>query len=119
MALSSDGSQHLEVWMDGSCELCSRSQAWCESRDHGDRLVFRNFRDTDEATLPVDREAHEESMWVRTDAGALYEGFAAWRLIMKEIPGWRWLAEITGLPPFSWFGPAVYRMVARFRRHMV
>ena len=104
--------------MDGSCRLCRKSQTWCELRDHDDRFVFRDFRSTEEAALPTDREAHEESMWVRTDDGTLHQGFAAWRLIMNEIPGWRWIARITGLPPFSWLGPPIYRIIARFRTHL-
>lgn len=104
--------------MDGNCRLCRRSQTWCEERDHAGSVVFRDFRSADDADLPKDRDAHQRSMWVRTEDGTLEEGFAAWRRIMQELPGWHWLAKITGLPPFSWFGPPIYRAVARFRRHL-
>ena len=118
MTSGTHGSRQLEVWMDGDCDLCRRSQAWCELRDPEDRIAFRDFRGARDLDLPVNREAHEKSMWVRAEDGTLHQGFAAWRLIMLEIPGWRWLASLTGLPPFSWFGPPIYRVVARFRRHL-
>ena len=105
--------------MDGACPVCRRSQAWCEVRDPQQRMVFRDFRRTADPDLPVERRSHEESMWVRTEAGSLHEGFAAWRLIMSQIPGWRRLAQITGLPPISWLGPPVYRIIARFRKRLV
>jgi len=118
MTPGTHGSRPLEVWMDGGCSLCRRSRTWCEARDTSESMVFLDFRGADDADLPLDREAHQKSMWVRADDGTLHEGFAAWRLIMQEIPGWRWLATLTGQPPFSWFGPPIYRLVARFRRHL-
>ena len=112
---ATENPQQLEVWMDGGCRLCRRSQTWCEQRDRDERVIFRDFRDTDDVDLPVTRKAHEQSMWVRSGDGELHRGFAAWRLVMNELPGWRWLARISGLPPFKWFGPTIYRLVARYR----
>jgi len=104
--------------MDGSCPLCRRSQAWCELRDRDDRVVFRDFRSTDDVDLPVERAAHEETMWVQTSEGTLYRGFAGWRLILNEIPRWRWLAWVAGVPPLSWIGPLAYHAVARIRHRV-
>ena len=39
--------------MDGHCDLCRASQGWCELRDPGDRLEFRDFRSADPVELPV------------------------------------------------------------------
>ncbi len=101
--------------MDGMCRLCRRSQAWCERRDRDQRLVFRDFRSFDDAELPLRRDAHEGSLWVRTDDGTLHQGFAGWLLIMLELPRWRWLARVAAMPPFRWFGPLIYLLVASFR----
>ena len=111
-------SQFLEIWMDGWCRLCRRSQSWCERRDPEGRLVFRDFRGVDDAELPLERAAHEGSMWVRADDGTLHRGFAGWLLIMNALPGWRWLGRLAGVPPLVWFGPPVYHLVARIR-HMI
>jgi predicted DCC family thiol-disulfide oxidoreductase YuxK len=106
----------LTVWMDGDCGLCQMSRAWCEFRDRDGRVRFIDFRAAGGNELPLTHEEHQKSMWVRDGNGALLEGFAAWRRIMAEIPGWRWLARLTSLPPFSLVGPPLYRLVAANRR---
>ena len=78
-------------------------------------LLVLDFRSIANDRLPVDRQAHEASMWVRDGNGRMLEGFDAWRRIMAELPGWRWLAALSGLPPFRWLGPGLYRLVARSR----
>jgi predicted DCC family thiol-disulfide oxidoreductase YuxK len=57
-------------------------------------------------------------MWVRDPSGRLNRGFAAWRRILAELPGWRWLALLSGAPPMRWLGPSIYALVARWRRHL-
>ena len=106
---------NLEIWLDGECAVCRSSRKFCETRDSDGRLRFQDFRVTADGELPLDRNTHEESMWVRDGNGTLLEGFAAWRRIMAELPGWRWLATLSGLPPARWIGPTIYRLVARFR----
>jgi predicted DCC family thiol-disulfide oxidoreductase YuxK len=105
----------LEVWYDGQCPVCRASRDWCAARDPGGRLEFRDIRAASEFELPVSRAAAEASMWVRGDDGALAEGFAGWRRILAELPGWRWIAWVSGAPPLRWLGPPIYRMVARAR----
>ncbi len=108
----------LDVWIDGDCRVCQLSQRWCERRDPNGRVQFRNFRSVDDADLPVTRKDLEETMWVRDGDGRLLAGFEAWRRIMAELPGWRWLAWVSALPPVSWVGPALYRLVARNRHRL-
>jgi predicted DCC family thiol-disulfide oxidoreductase YuxK len=105
----------IEIWYDGSCPICRRSRQWSEKRDRDDRLRFRDFRSTADRLLPADRRRHEATMMVRTPHGKLLEGFAAWRRILAQLPGWRWMARLTGLPPFRWIGSLGYRFVARWR----
>ena len=57
-------------------------------------------------------------LWVRDDSGRLREGFAAWRVIMTELPGWRWLAKLVAAPPLCWLGPPIYRMIAKNRSRL-
>lgn len=118
MAGPPDSTNALEVWMDGDCGLCQRSRAWCELRDSDARIRFRDFRSTADPDLPLEREDLEESMWVRDESGRLLEGFEAWRVIMNELPGWRWLARLVAAPPLRWLGPPLYRMIARNRRRL-
>jgi predicted DCC family thiol-disulfide oxidoreductase YuxK len=108
----------LGVWMDGNCGLCQTSQEWCELRDRDGRIRFIDFRDTDEDDLPLTSTDHETSMWVRDNDGTLLEGFAAWRRIMDELPGWRWMGRLASLPPLSLIGPTLYRLVAAHRHRL-
>lgn len=109
--------QSAEVWYDGDCALCRASRHWCEERDRPPgRLVFRDIRSAHDDELPVARTAAEASMWVRDSRGRLAAGFDGWCMIMDELPGWRWLARLSRVPPFCWLGPPVYRLVARSRR---
>ena len=107
--------QPLEVWYDGQCPLCRASRDWCEARDAKGRLVFRDLTAATAAELPVPRDEAAASMWVRGDDGTLASGFAGWRRILAELPGWSWLARLTGVPPLSWLGPGAYRLIARGR----
>ena len=108
-------SEGLEVWMDGACPICRRSQRWCEDRDPNRNIRFIDFRSSANRDLPVQRDQHETSMWAQDENGTLFEGFAAWRRILAEIPRWRWLAFLATIPPASWVGPSLYRLVAKLR----
>ena len=108
----------LDVWMDGDCTLCQASQKWCEHRDSVGRVRFIDFRATSRDDLPLSRDAHETSMWVRDHDGTLLEGFDAWRRIMAELPGWRWVARAASLPPFNLIGPPIYRLIAAHRQRL-
>jgi predicted DCC family thiol-disulfide oxidoreductase YuxK len=110
--------QLLEVWMDGDCVLCRKSKAWCELRDPNGKLRFVDFRGRDENELPLALENHQKSMWVRESDGTLSEGFAAWRRILTQIPGWGWLARLTSVPPFSLIGALLYRTIAANRHRL-
>jgi predicted DCC family thiol-disulfide oxidoreductase YuxK len=112
----SDGQRRLDVWMDGNCGLCQESRKWCETRDRDGRVRFIDFRAASGNVLPLAREDHESSMWVRDRTGVLLGGFAAWRRIMAEIPGWRWVARLASLPPMTLVGPPLYRLIASSRR---
>jgi len=111
-------SETLDVWMDGDCHICQRSQRWCEQHDPEGRVQFHDFRILDDRSIPVARRDLEESMWVRDGDGHLLAGFDAWRRIIAELPGWRWLARLSALPPVSWVGPTLYRLIARNRHRL-
>ena len=113
--MADENPTYLDVWMDGDCPLCQRSQTWCERRDTNRRLHFKDFREMEVEELPMNRQDHEASMWVRDTDGQLYEGFAAWRRIMSEFPRWRWLARLASRPPLDLIGPPIYKWIAAKR----
>ncbi len=107
----------IEVFYDGECRLCTASRAWAERRDADGRLTFCDLNDpTAAASLPVSAERLRAEMWVRLPGGALASGFAGWLEVLRALPRWRLVAGLLALPPLRWFGPLVYRIVARHRR---
>ena len=118
MGKNTNGLRQLQVWMDGDCVLCQTSQKWCELHDRDGRVRFIDFRRADEDELPLTRTNHETSMWVKDNDGTLHEGYAAWRRIMAELPGWRWLGRIASVPPLTLIGPPLYRLVATHRNRL-
>lgn len=102
--------------MDGECRLCRSSQTWCERRAPESTIRFIDFRT--EETLPMTRDDHQSSMWVRDSSGAMLEGFDAWRSILAELPRWRVLARLAGWPPLTVLGRYLYRLVAAHRHRL-
>jgi predicted DCC family thiol-disulfide oxidoreductase YuxK len=105
----------LEIWYDGDCELCRRSKSWCESRSSNGSFLFRDFRSAPDVELPLPRNTLEAELAVRDQDGELNSGFEAWRRILAELPRWRWLARLAGIPPLRWLGPMIYDLVSRRR----
>jgi predicted DCC family thiol-disulfide oxidoreductase YuxK len=108
----------IEVFYDGECPLCRRSRSWCEVRDRRALLDFRDIQRCADDELPTTRIELDAAMWVRDSEGGLYRGFEAWRRILAELEGWRWLALLSSAPPLRWLGPPIYAMIARWRRHL-
>ena len=105
----------IEVWTDGDCRFCQGSRCWVEQRDVNSRLKFRDFRSADDEALPTRREELESAMWVRRPDGSAVGGFPAWLEVMAQLPRWRLVTRVLRLPPLSWLGALVYRLVARYR----
>jgi predicted DCC family thiol-disulfide oxidoreductase YuxK len=109
----------LEVWLDGDCRLCSASARWCAARDVRRRLRFVDLHDPDPSLEPpADRESLSRELHVRRAGGSVVTGYDAWRAILAELPGWRWIAAIAGSPAAVRLGRALYRAVAP-RRYLL
>jgi predicted DCC family thiol-disulfide oxidoreductase YuxK len=108
----------LEVFTDGSCELCRRSRKWVEGRDRHHRLRFVDLRTAETEVLPASRDALASEIWAREPDGTLLSGYSAWRRVLATLPGWRVVAALGALPPLSWLGPPAYRFIARHRNRL-
>jgi predicted DCC family thiol-disulfide oxidoreductase YuxK len=113
----SDGDRFpLEVWIDGSCAVCRRSERWCRERDHHGRLEFKDLnRDADP---PASRGRLATSVHVRSADGSVASGFEAWRRILLSLDRWRWLGRITALPGLHQLGSMVYSLIAANRHRL-
>jgi predicted DCC family thiol-disulfide oxidoreductase YuxK len=106
----------LEVWIDGRCSVCRRSERWCRARDRRQRLVFRDsHRDPDP---PASRDRLLAAVHTRRSDGTVASGFEAWRQILLELGPWRWFARIAGLPGIRRLGAAIYSLIAA-NRHRI
>lgn len=108
----------LEVWIDGSCPVCRRSQRWCSARDDAERLRFRDLHDREHGDPPASLEAMDETLHVRRADGSVRTGFDAWIEILAVLEGWHWLASFGRLPGIRQLGSAIYRLVARNRHRL-
>lgn len=118
MTMEKESKPNLEIWIDGDCAVCRRSERWCVQRDPNARLTFVDLHAPGREDLPGSREAMIETVHVRHPDGAVSTGFDAWRDILSELDSWRWLARLAGLPGFKQLGPLIYSILAR-NRHRI
>jgi predicted DCC family thiol-disulfide oxidoreductase YuxK len=106
----------VEIFMDGSCPFCRAVQARVEPFDKAGRLRFVDYNNPTVAALaPYPRERLDEEMHVRAADGSWQVGYDGWVAILRELPRLKWLGSLLGAIPFRWFGPSVYRWIARHR----
>ena len=108
----------LEVWIDGDCAVCRRSEQWCSARDPRERLSFVDLHTPDRSDRPGSPAAMMKTVHIRLPDGTVTTGFHAWRQILMELDGWRWLARLAGLPIVRHLGPVVYSILARYRQRI-
>jgi predicted DCC family thiol-disulfide oxidoreductase YuxK len=105
----------VTVWIDGSCSVCRRSEQWCSARDPHHRIEFLDLHEAHDVDLPESRKDMMTSVHLVRRDGSVAAGFEAWRAILLELDGWRWLARLAGLPLVRQAGRVVYSLVARWR----
>jgi predicted DCC family thiol-disulfide oxidoreductase YuxK len=100
---------------DGDCAFCSSSARFIERRIPTSARVVP-WQRTDLAALGLTAEVCEEAVqWVAPD-GAVSAGVPAiGRLLVDAGSFWRPLGWLLLVPPLSWLGPPVYRLIARNR----
>jgi predicted DCC family thiol-disulfide oxidoreductase YuxK len=110
------GIQKTRVFMDGSCPFCRAARARIEPFDTHHEVEFIDYRDAASAAeAPFSREALDAEMHVQLPNGSWQIGFFGWAAVLRRLPAWRWLGRLMIAPPFRWFGPSIYRWIARNR----
>jgi predicted DCC family thiol-disulfide oxidoreductase YuxK len=106
----------LRVHFDGSCPFCRGIQARVERLDTRKAIEFADYNvPIIAAEAPFPTSALAAEMHVRAPDGRWHIGYFAWAAILRELPAWKWLGWLMIAPPFRWFGPAIYRWIARHR----
>ncbi len=100
---------------DGDCSFCSVCARFIERRiPTSARVLPWQFADL--AALGLTEEQCEDGVqWVAPD-GAVSSGVPAiGRLLVDAGSIWRPLGWLLLVPPLSWIGPPIYRLIARNR----
>ena len=118
MHLTTENRPTLTVWIDGECAVCRWSERWCSARDPHRRLNFVDFHAPADDDPPGSQGAMAQAVHVRLRDGTVRTGFDAWRQILFELDGWRWLARVSGLPGLRRLGPVIYSILAHNRHRL-
>lgn len=89
----------LRILYNGDCPVCAREIAHYRrvaSASAAD-IVFDDLTALGARAVPLDPEAARRRLHAVED-GRLVHGLPAFRALWRRLPGWRWLARLTGLP---------------------
>jgi predicted DCC family thiol-disulfide oxidoreductase YuxK len=101
---------------DGDCGFCTRSAHWIERRLPDDVAVvaWQSIDDLSSFDLTVD-DVTSAAWWVVPGAPP-QRGHLAIAASLREAGGaWGVAGRALAVPPLSWLGGPVYRLVARYR----
>ncbi len=107
-----------QVYFDGGCPVCSREIAFYRARPGADGLVWVDVNASDPQALGpgLTPQAAMARIHVRRPDGTLVSGAAAFGVMWRELPGFRWLGRLLGVPPFGALAEWLYRGFLATRR---
>lgn len=103
----------VTVLYNGDCPICAREIAhYARAAERsGAPLSFEPVAAADLAGWGLTPEAAVRRLHVRV-GGRVVAGLPAFRAVWSALPGWRWLARLTGLPGIRTLAAALYDRVA-------
>jgi predicted DCC family thiol-disulfide oxidoreductase YuxK len=115
--MPSTQSDRIEVYTDGECPLCQWMRSKVEPFDRDGRIDWLNYRDPQvlERAAPHTFAEMNEEMHARNSKGQWSRGYGAWVEVLRVLRGWRWIAPVLAIWPFTALGPVVYKWLARRR----
>jgi predicted DCC family thiol-disulfide oxidoreductase YuxK len=107
----------IEVYTDGQCPLCKWMRARVEPFDRHQRINWLDYRDPEvqRRAAPYTLQELDAEMHTRTPDGRWSAGYKAWIALMRVLPGWRYLAPLLSIWPFTSLGALFYRWLAKRR----
>ncbi len=89
----------LTIYFDGSCPLCTAEIGHYRKQDAESRLCFLDISQADQTIEPDLSKAQAMTRFhARRSDGELISGAAAFVIIWRLLPRWRWAARIADLP---------------------
>ncbi len=99
-----------KVLHNDTCPICSREVA-AYARQAERAGITLEIDGLDAApNWGLDRDAAAQTFRVEQD-GRIHEGLDAFRILWARLPGWRWLARLTGLPGIHGLADLGYRHI--------
>ena len=103
---------------DGDCAFCTLGVGWIARLRLADSRVVA-WQHADLGPLGLTRaQCESELQWVAADGQVDGGAQAVARLLLASGPPWTLLGALLRVPPFSWLGAALYRLVADNRQRL-
>ena len=118
-ASSATDDGRLVVFYDGGCGMCTRFAEKCGERDKRNRTVWLdiNTKEGRLAEYGISAEAAHARIHAVGRDGKPLHSIAALRAVWWEVPGYRFLAFLAGLPVVSEIMELAYGVLAAARSH--
>lgn len=100
----------LTVYFDGSCPLCQREIAFYRRMPAAQALAWVDVSQPAALGEGLSCQAAMARFHVRDAQGRLHSGAAGFSQLWRQLPGWRWLGRVSGVPPVSWLAEGAYRV---------
>ena len=107
--MNAETSPLLTVYFDGSCPLCRREIALYRRLPQAAQLAWVDVSAGQALGEDLSCAAAMARFHVRDTQGRLFSGAAAFSLMWRQFPGWRWLGYLSAWPPLSWVFELAYR----------
>lgn len=109
----------LILW-DGDCGFCARSLDWVKRQKIEGEFLYLSFHDAAAAQWreKIGVGKLEKAMHVVDEEGKISAGADGFRVMLSQMPRWKWLAAIMALPGIRHLCRAGYRWVAANRSRL-
>jgi predicted DCC family thiol-disulfide oxidoreductase YuxK len=106
---------------DGDCGFCTSSASWVAKGWDGPAraIPWQVLGEKGLAELGLTLNQVEVAAWWVDESDKSWGGHEAVGRSLRACRGWRrWAGAIILSPPFCWFAPLVYAVVARYRHRL-
>jgi predicted DCC family thiol-disulfide oxidoreductase YuxK len=103
----------LRILYNGACPICAREIAHYRrlATGCGAAIAFDDLTTADLSPWGLTADAARRRLHAR-DGTVRLAGLAAFRALWARLPGWRWLARLTGLPGVQALADWAYERIA-------
>lgn len=108
----------LTVYHDGRCPLCAAEIAQYRQAEGADAITFVDASSAsrnEDLTAGLSADLALSRFHVRDEAGQLISGAAAFALLWRTLPRWRWLGRLVGSPAVLPLAERAYTLVLPLR----